>query len=211
MDFTYYGKTILHKQGQSLLELIIAVGVFALMVGLLASFILSSYVSGRLANEITKANFLAEEGIEAVRSIRDNNWSDLTPEDHGLVISGNNWIFQGAQEDISGQLKGGVRKIVIEDINPDTKKIISQVSWQFTRDRFQQIELITYLTNWQKIVFLCQGTCISCNEFTDKKSCRKQDGCDWVAKECTGACISCEDFLDKKSCKDQSGCIWTGT
>ncbi|GAI31697.1 unnamed protein product, partial [marine sediment metagenome] len=135
----------------------------------------------------------------------------LTSEDHGLVISGNNWIFQGAQEDISDQLREGVRKIAIEDINSDTKKVISQVAWQFTEDRFQQIELITYLTNWQKIVFLCQETCIPCNEFTDRKSCKKQDGCSWVAKECTGVCTPCEDFLDQKSCEAQSGCIWTGT
>ncbi len=201
-----------YRKGQSLLELIIAIGIFAIVVSVLAFFILNGYVSGRLAKEISEANFLAEEGVEAARSIRDNSWDELSPGPHGLAISGNNWIFQGAQEDISGQLRGGVRKITIEDINSDAKKVTSQVTWQFTEDRFQQIKLITYLTNWQKIVFLCQGTCTSCQEFADRKLCKRQNGCNWDRKlrQCTGTCAPCENFLDQKNCEAQSGCTWIG-
>jgi len=202
------------QHGQSLLELIIAIGIFGIVISSIAFLILDSYVTGRLAREITQAGFLAEEGIEAVRSIRDNSWDDLSFGSHGLAISGNNWIFQVSPEgtDISDQLRGGTRVInVVEEIDPDRKKIISQVSWEFSKIRSQQIQLVTYLTNWQKITIYCQGTCIPCSDFPDRKSCNGQDGCGWVLKDkvCAGACTPCENFLDQTSCESQLGCNWT--
>jgi len=138
-------------KGQALVELLIAMGVFVVVVSGFAFFILDSYLSGRLAKEVTVANLLAEEGMEATRSIRDNSWGGLATGTHGLVISGNNWIFQGIEEDIGDLLKEGVRKIIIEDIGSDRKKVVSQVAWEFTPARMQEIRLITYLTNWQKL------------------------------------------------------------
>lgn len=146
-----FAKPTVHPQGQTLLELIIAIGIFITVVSGLAFFILESYISGRLASEITKANFLAEEGMEAVRSIRDNNWGDLLAGNYGLAIFENKWIFQGAQEDINSELKGGIRVVTIEDIDPDRKKLTSQVTWQFTQARPQEVRLVTYLTNWAKL------------------------------------------------------------
>lgn len=139
-----------YKKGQSLIELLVAIGIFVIAVSSLAFLILDSFVSGRLASEITKANFLAEEGMEATKSIRDNSWNGLISGSHGLTISGNNWVFQGTSEDISDQLKGGTRAIKIEDIGLDRKKVTSQVTWQFTQARPQEIRLVTYLTNWAK-------------------------------------------------------------
>jgi len=200
------------ETGQSLIELLIALGVFIVVISSLAFFILNSYVSGRLAEEITKANFLAEEGLETVRSIRDNSWQDLSEGYHGLAIFGNNWIFQGAQEDISSQLKEGIRVIEIENIGSDRKKVTSQITWQFIEGRPQEVKLVTYLTNWQKVTIYCQGTCISCSDFLEKKSCNKQDGCSWIARDkvCAGICTPCDNFSDQTSCEAQSGCIWTG-
>ena len=140
------------NKGQSLIELIIAIGVFVIVISGLSFLILESFVSGRLASEVTIANFLAEEGMEATRSIRDNSWNDLTAGNHGLAILGNNnWVFQGSQEDIGDQLRGGTRIIEIEDIDPDRKRVISQITWQFTEGRPQEVRLISYLTNWQKV------------------------------------------------------------
>lgn len=200
------------EKGQSLIELIIAIGIFVISISALIFFILDSYISGRLASEITIANFLAEEGLEATRAIRDNSWSDLIASSHGLAISGGHWIFQGISEDIHDQLKGGTRVITIdENIDPDRKKITSEVNWQFNGGRTEEVRLITYLTNWQKVpVGYCTGTCTPCEDFVERKTCDAQDGCKWSAKlkECTGTCISCDTFLDQASCEAQSGCYW---
>ncbi|MBZ9572523.1 hypothetical protein KJA15_04280 [Patescibacteria group bacterium] len=138
-------------KGQSLIELIIAIGIFITVISGLAFFVLNSYLSGLLASEITMANFLAEEGIEAARSIRDNSWDDLLIGNHGLAISGNHWVFQGSQEDISSELKEGKRIITIKSVDSDRKKITSKVNWQFNEGKSQEVQLITYFTNWQKI------------------------------------------------------------
>jgi len=139
-----------HEKGQSLVELVIAIGIFVIVISSLAFLIFNSYTAGFLASEITKANFLAEEGLEATRSIRDNNWQDLTNGDHGLDNSSGNWQFSGQPEIINGKF---TRVIIVEEIDsdPDRKKITSQITWQLTEARPQEVKLVTYLTDWQKI------------------------------------------------------------
>ena len=201
----------MQKRGQSLIELIIAIGIFATIISSLAFFILESYISGKLAKEVTIANFLAQEGLEAVKSIRDNNWSDLIAGDYGLAISGGYWIFQGGSEDISSQLRGGTRIIKIENIDENRKKITSRVNWQFDGGRNEEVKLITYLTNWQKIsIGYCAGTCTPCQNFLTQTTCNAQAGCGWSGRlrRCIGICTPCETFTDQTSCEAQSGCYW---
>jgi Tfp pilus assembly protein PilV len=119
------------EKGQSLIELVIAIGIFVIIVSSLAILMFNSYDTGRLAAEITQANFLAEEGLEITRSIRDNNWQDLT----------------NLSDTIDGKFN---RFVSIEDIGIDRKKITSRVTWQFTEQKSQEVQLITYLTNWAK-------------------------------------------------------------
>jgi len=142
------------QKGQSLIELLLAIAIFVIVVSSLTFLILDSYVSGRLAQEMTTASFLAEEGLEAARSIRDSGWSKLIADNYGLVISEteNAWDFSNPPEgtDVSDQLREGTRIITIEDIDSDRKKVTSQVTWQFAEGRSQEIKLVTYLTNWAK-------------------------------------------------------------
>ena len=139
------------NRGQSLIELLIALGIFVVMVSVVAFLLIDSYISNLQASQNSKAIFLAEEGMEAARSIRDNSWDNLTAGPHGLTISENNWIFQGELEDISDKLPQGKRVITIGDINEDRKKVISQITWELFPARSQEISLVTYLTNWQKV------------------------------------------------------------
>jgi hypothetical protein len=199
------------KKGQSLIELIVALGIFVLTIAGLAFFVLDSYISGRLASEMTKVNFLAEEGLEAVRSIRDNSWPALIAGSHGLAISGDHWVFQGTSEDIADQLRGGRRIIEIENLDQNRKKITSRINWQFSETRPEEVKFVSYLTNWQKIsIGHCVGTCTPCENFVARISCDAQAGCSWSAKlkKCTGICIPCETFTDQPSCEAQSGCYW---
>lgn len=201
----------MNQEGQSLIELIVAIGIFVISIASLLLLILNSYVSGRLALEMTKASFLAQEGIEAVRSIRDNSWDNLISGFHGLTISNGHWVFQGTFEDISDQLREGKRIIIVEDLAQDRKKITSQVNWSFAKEKTQEIKLITYLTNWQKISQgFCAGTCTPCLEL-NRQQCRQQDGCFWIGflRICLGTCTPCENFLDQTSCENQLGCYWT--
>ena len=142
-----------YSKGQSLLELIISVGIFVAVIASLVFFVLDSYLGNRLSQDMTKADFLAEEGLEAAKSIRDNNFSDLLAGSHGLIISSGHWIFQGIEDDLNSQLNGGKRVVVIENdpLDQNIKKITSTVTWDFTENRPEEIKLISFLTNWQKI------------------------------------------------------------
>jgi len=63
-----------HKQGQGLLELIIAVGVISVGLFGVWGLFLSNYTAQREAQaRIIGAN-LAREGVELVKNIRDSNW-----------------------------------------------------------------------------------------------------------------------------------------
>lgn len=178
-----------NQKGQSLIELLVALGIFVIIIGVLAFFILDSYLSGQLANEMTKAIFLAEEGLEAVRSIKNNSFADLLAGENGLAISGNNWIFQGSKEDLSSLLNEGERVITIEDIDSDRKKITSQISWQSGRGAPQEVKLITYLTNWQKVTEeeTCQLLCLE--QGYSAGSCQKADKCQGLNLGEVGGCL----------------------
>lgn len=146
------------QRGQSLVELLLAIAVFIIVVSSLSFLILDSYVLSRLSQEMTTANFLAEEGLEATRSIRDNSWDDLSIATHGLATTATNWVFQGTEEDVSYLLNSGVRKVFVEEIADDKRKVTSEVTWQFSEGNSQAISLVTYLTNWAKIApYLAQA------------------------------------------------------
>lgn len=141
-----------NQSGQSLIELLIAMAVLVMAVSAITFIILDVYLSDRAGRERTKAVFLAKEGMEVARSIRDNNWASLINGSHGLTLSDNKWIFQGTEEDLSTFLKEGKRKIIIEEIDSNRKRVTSQVTWKLTELRSQNVSLITYLTNWLKLV-----------------------------------------------------------
>lgn len=141
----------LNKKGQSLIEFLIAMGIFVLLISGLSLLIIDSYLSHRVSRERTKAIFLAEEGIEAVRSIRDADWDALTLGNHGLEISSNNWSFSSIQEDISEQLNEGTRTIIVEEdenCSDSCKKISCLVNWKLNKAREQEISISTYLASW---------------------------------------------------------------
>ena len=199
------------EKGQSLIELLVAVAVFVITASGMIFFILDSYAAGILSGQLTQANFLAKEGVEAATSIRNSNWDDLTAGSHGLSVSEGNWTFQGEEEDVSFLLNQGTRKVIVNDVSPDRKEIVSRVSWSFGLSKPQELELVTYLTNWQKIAeppsSQCQGTPIPCEDFDRENDCLRQDGCSWQPGSCQGACTFCS-ALRRGACQRQDGCNW---
>lgn len=139
-----------HQKAQSLIELLIALGVFVLVVSSINFLSLDTYIADRAGGERTQATFLAKEGIEASKSISNNSWGDLSLGNHGISISDEHWVFQGTADDVSDQLTQGARVIIVEQdeiCNLNCKKITSQVTWNLTNTRPQTVTLVTYLTN----------------------------------------------------------------
>ena len=139
------------KSGQSLIELLIAMSILVLAVSAVTFLVLDVYTSNRAGKERIIANFLAREGEEAVRSIRDRDFDELVPGSYGLALSGGKWIFSGNYDDY-GKFK---RQIIISNVasdidETDIKKIESRVSWKINPLRQESISLVDYLTDWQQ-------------------------------------------------------------
>lgn len=143
-----------------LLELLIAMAIFVLFVSAVGFLISDVFVSDRSARERTEAMLLSQEGIEAVRSIRNMSWQDVAVGTHGIEVSGGEWNLTNEANDLSGELSGGTREIIIEEIDADRKKVTSRVSWSVLPGRSQDVELVTRLTNWSE-----GGAVGSCSQY----------------------------------------------
>ncbi|MFA5927219.1 MAG: prepilin-type N-terminal cleavage/methylation domain-containing protein [Patescibacteria group bacterium] len=68
--------TAKHKKGFGLIEVLLASVITAMMLGALISVGRVALASNQNALERTQAAYLAQQGIEVVRQIRDTNWID---------------------------------------------------------------------------------------------------------------------------------------
>lgn len=162
----YLGK----NKGLGLVEILIVTAVLG--VGLLAviSFLIYSRgVTFQVARTV-EATSIAEEGIEAVRVMRDESWNTNiatldagTPATYYPIISGVNpddkWTLTTTTQPLIENLY--TRTIVVEQvgrdgaddivssggtIDPNTKKVTSTVTWT-ENGRSKQVQLISYITN----------------------------------------------------------------
>ncbi|MCX6796617.1 MAG: prepilin-type N-terminal cleavage/methylation domain-containing protein, partial [Candidatus Falkowbacteria bacterium] len=113
------------KQGQSLVEVIIAMAVFGLVSAALVGLVLNGDQALRQGDDEVQAAALAQEGMEAVRSIRDNAWNNLTFINSLATTSNNQWVF--GQEGDSENIGKYTRTISFADICRDgTGQIVGQ-------------------------------------------------------------------------------------
>lgn len=150
-----------NKSGQSLIELLVAMGVFILVISSTMFLTLDSHLANRQGGERTKAAFFAEAGLSGASSIANQAWKFLTDGEHGLDYSGGYWQWQGNSDILDGRF---VRRLSVEPvyrdaageiaatggtIDFDTKKISSLVTWDFTTSRPSEVLVAAYLTNWR--------------------------------------------------------------
>lgn len=130
----------------STVEHLLAAGLFALMITMIAGSLIYSLETVRANGLANRAILAAEESLEAVRSIRDDDFSRLIDGAHGLALLGGQWTFLGS----SDTLEDFTRSVAISPIDSHTKKIDATVSWQQTAQRSGLFTLTTYLTNWNE-------------------------------------------------------------
>lgn len=138
-------KKVHNKRGFGLIEIILAVSVFALSVMGLTGGLVYGEQSSVLALHRAQAVLLAEEGLEATRNIADESFSNLTDGDFGLAIENNSYIFSGSSDvwDIYE------RQITVQNVDANTKQITSRVSWSQNVLNTGNIEFTTHITNWE--------------------------------------------------------------
>lgn len=151
------------QKGQSLIEIVIALGIFIIITSGIITLSLGALISERQGGEITQATFFMQQGAEATRSIRDLAYNKLAYYSdgltHGIDNSSGAWEWSGLNN-IKDQF---TRTIKIEDVTRDingnigagtndleTKKITVSSDWSFALGRANQVQSIFYLTNWNR-------------------------------------------------------------
>lgn len=148
-------------KGIGIIEILVVVAILGITLTTLLGLASFSLGTQDLARQTVQAKDLAQEAMEAVRSIRDNRgWGLIVNGSYGLENISGYWNFAGTNNIISGftrtvlivdgRRESGSDNIVESggDIDPDTKKITVRVEW-IERSRPHSIELKTYLTNWR--------------------------------------------------------------
>jgi hypothetical protein len=140
--------------------LIVAIGIFALISSAMVSLALGGFVGLQQGGEQTEADGLAQEGIEAVRSVRDGAWNELTVSPATISISGGQWVLASGASETVGDF---TRTITLANACRDgsdeiatcpatytdvqTIQVTSSVTWD-TAGGTNTVQRVAYLTNW---------------------------------------------------------------
>ncbi len=158
--FTHAPKSLVH--GFSLVEMIIMIFVATFSI-LIIWKIYAVFIKVSVSNPaLFQASFLAEEGIEAVKFMRDDSWSSniavlTSGTPYSLAFNGTVWEATTTISFIGGQFD---RRVSFEDVNRDgsgdiieigsldlnTRKVLVVVSWQKDTSTTTR-EITTYVSN----------------------------------------------------------------
>ncbi len=131
-----------YKKGFSLIEIMLSVSMIAVFVIIFITAIIDSQEANLLTGKRNIATRLSEEGIEALRNIRDDSFSNLVDGNYGLTIIDNKWSLVPASDVTNNEY---TRSIVISTINPKMKQVESTVTWSQNAQRGGRISLVTNL------------------------------------------------------------------
>lgn len=146
------------QRGFSILEAIIAIAIFMLVATAVIGIFVVGMQGSKQGVEYVAAAGLLQEGTEAVRSIRNRDFSSLTAGTYGLDTSSGYYELAGTSDAI-GEF---TRTITIEDVNrnpqfsitpggsndPNTKRITVNVTWETLTDKVQNIDHVFYIHNF---------------------------------------------------------------
>lgn len=157
------------RRGQSLVELLLAIGIAALVIPTLGISIMSSRSGKAQLKERFTGTILMKEAQDAVRSVREKGWTifALNGTFHP-VISGSSWTLTPGAETV-GNFN---RQVVISDVNrdssgaivsapngsvdPSTKQVTITVSW--IKPLAASVTSTTYLTRYLDNLSFVQTT-----------------------------------------------------
>lgn len=154
--------------GQSLVELVIVMGLAAILIPVVFAGFITAQEGKPQQQQRARATNLAREAEEALRSIRERDWTLVasTGTYHPIISSGS-WALASGNETIDGF----TRSIAIADVfrndqgvivsaggtrDPSTRKVIITVSW--TTPRSSSVSSTGYLTRYLDNLTFVQTT-----------------------------------------------------
>lgn len=134
-------KNSIEQKGQSLIEILLAIGLSAILLPALLTGLVSSRQGKAQESQRTQALYLLNETIDSIRSIREKSWSSFAVNGtFHPVVSGSSWTMASG----SAVINGFTQQVVISDVNrnpsgeialvggtpdPSSKKVDTSISW----------------------------------------------------------------------------------
>lgn len=135
------------RRGSLLLEAIIAIGIFSIFVAGMGLSLLLGQRSTLAGGDRSRAAFIAEQQLEAVRHIRSSGFDSVTTGLHGVALTPSGWAFSGT----SLMADGYWTAVNVTSQGTDWLRADATVTWDFGKTRSGALLLTTYLTNWRKV------------------------------------------------------------
>lgn len=135
--------------GFSPVEVLLAATIFGMIATAIIGAIVYGNQSTASSGDRARAVFLAEEGLQAVRNMRDADFANLSapaciPTTCGLTQTGNIWNLSGSSDTIDGFY---TRQITIAANGTDRKTVTATVSWP-SMGGTNQVSVSTTFSNW---------------------------------------------------------------
>ncbi|MGB3094608.1 MAG: hypothetical protein WBB49_01835 [Microgenomates group bacterium] len=158
VDTVYQIRNAVYEKGQMLVELILVMGLFALLIPALSEGFLSTRDGKAQQSQRINAVAFLQEAKEAVRVIRESGWVNVSTDGmYHPAVSGSTWSLVSGTETIAGLTRSitissvqrnasGAIVTTGGSVDPSTKKVDVIVSW--TQPRSSSITASLYLTRY---------------------------------------------------------------
>lgn len=156
----------LNLQGQSLIELIVVMGLLSIIIPAVFGFILTARESKPRENQRLQASNLIQETYEALRQVKNLNWSSVSTNGiYHPVITSNFYALASGSEEVNGFTRTITIENVLRDssgslvesggtVDPSTKKFTIALSW--TSPENSSVYSVGYLTRYDQNQSLTQ-------------------------------------------------------
>lgn len=172
-------KTFVFQRGFSVLEVLLASIIFVVFSSAAVMVVLQAFNANRLGQENTIATQFATEGLEAVRSIRNQGYTNIDKlatsssgayctTGSGVQVSGGVWTIKasGTSDSFPSDTRFSRTITICDSVRTATassdldtsgttyenvKKVTSTVTWKFkaAQSTSSSVSLVTYLSNWR--------------------------------------------------------------
>jgi type II secretory pathway pseudopilin PulG len=133
--------------GQLLVDVIVAIALFAIVGSTVLLLLTSQLSSVTSSKNDERALLMAEEGIEAARTIRDADWDSFSPGTYGLSFEDGAWVFSGAS-DTEG---GFTRAVTVTDLSEHERQVDVEVRWGGSSGQERSLALASLLSDWRNL------------------------------------------------------------
>lgn len=126
------------------MEAILAIGIIVMVFTGIIGISLGGLTGTLRGEERLPAVALAQESLEAVRSIRDFDWNNLTAGVHGLSDASNYWALTDTPDTVGIY----TRQVTVAEVDAATKDVVVRIGWEALPGINNEIEITNRFTNW---------------------------------------------------------------